>query len=78
MTKEEIFKTNPKLLDEPEVQHLIQYFELTYKKAVNVAKRHLDFHDFVFDKCMYSEVVLKEGTSAKETIEQILTQIGKI
>lgn len=78
MTLDEIFKTNPELLKEPEVSKLIRYVQDQHKRTVGIAKKFQDFHDFVFDKCMYSEVVLIDGEDSKETIKQILVMIGEI
>jgi hypothetical protein len=74
---DEIFKTNPKLLDEPEVKELIAHCEQRFK-FLKLRLKHLNkFYDFVIEKCMYSSVFLKNGIDCDDTIKSILDYIEK-
>jgi len=68
----EIFKTNPKLLEEPEVKNLIEYVQKQHERSLNITNKYIDFHSKVWEKCMYSEVMLIKGKKSKETINEIL------
>ena len=72
MTLEEIFKTNPKLLDEPEVKKLIDHCEKQYSKTVNLCKKYQDFHYKVFDIVSNSEIVVMNGQSCEHGMNEIL------
>lgn len=73
MTLDEIFKTNPKLKDEPEVQALIKQAQEALTKNSEIARRYQDFQHQVLDAVMYSEAILIDGRSYKDTVELILT-----
>lgn len=75
MTLEEIFKTNPKLLDEPEVKKLIEYSKEEYEKVVELFVKYMGFHDMVLEKMMNSSIVLKNGKSQKQTLLEIMQLI---
>jgi hypothetical protein len=74
---EEIFKTNPQLLNEPEVQSLIKHCEDTYAKTVKIAKNYQNFHDEVLEIIVYSEICLINGTPAKDALQKIEDAITK-
>ena len=76
MTLDQIFKEKPELLKEKEVSKLIEYVQDQHKRTVGIAKRFQDFHDFVLDKLMYSEVILIDGKDSKETLIEILNEIN--
>ena len=69
---DEIFKTNPELLNKPEVKELINYFEQQYATIYDRYKKLDDLEFKITHECMNSEVVLKKGTSSKKTLESIL------
>jgi hypothetical protein len=72
MTLEEIFKTNPKLLEEPEVKKLIEYADTTHSKTANLCKKYQDFHYAVFDIVSNSEIVVINGQSCEHGMNDIL------
>lgn len=71
MTLEEIFSTNPDLLKEKEVVKLIEYVKEQHIRTWGICKKYNDFHDKVMELCMYSNIVLKNGKSERETLELI-------
>ncbi len=75
MTLEEIFKSNPQLQHEPEVQKLIAYSKEEYAKVVELFVKYMGFHDNVLEKMMHSSIVLKNGKSQKETLLEIMQLI---
>jgi hypothetical protein len=74
---DEIFKTNPKLLEEPEVQALIKYAEDAHKKFYSIHTEYKNCHDEILELLMYSELILIKGRSSKETLELIHDSISK-
>lgn len=74
---EEIFKTNPELLKEPEVQALIKHVEDTYKTNLSLLLGYKDCHDEILRLIVHSEICLKKGMSAKETLDKIEEAICK-
>ena len=78
MTLETIFKTNPDLLNEPEVKNLIEHVQSQHKRMVSITTEFKSFHDFVLGKCMYSELILINGKDSKETLTEILKEINDI
>ena len=78
MTLNEIFKEKPELLKEKEVLKLIEYVQEQHKKTVHITQKFQDFHDFVLDKLMYSELMLINGKDSKETLTNIFNKINNI
>ena len=74
---DEIFKSNTRLLEEPEVKELINYFQDKYGKLYKSYKKLDDLEFKILDRCMHSEVILKEGKSSKETLISILELLNK-
>jgi len=72
MTLEEIFKTNPKLLEEPEVKELIKYITEQHKITAEKFNSKYIRTSNIMDLCMYSEALLIDGKDAKETILKIM------
>lgn len=72
MTLEEIFKTNPKLLEEPEVQKLIEHVNGRHIELIKLANVHQKFYSDVLEICMYSEIILIGGKTSTESIKAIL------
>lgn len=74
---QEIFKNKPYLLDEPEVKELIEYCKKEYENVLVKANNLDKFMNFILEKCMYSDLILKEGNDCKQTIKSILNYIEK-
>lgn len=68
---EEIFKTNPALLQEPEVQNLIEYVQKQHQVTVNKFIAMRDCNWKAMDLVMYSDAILIDGKPAKETLLEI-------
>lgn len=67
-TIHEIFKTNPDLMEEPEVKELINEFSSQFKKLKSSKYR---YWDFVTDLTIHSELFLKDGIPCKDVVEKI-------
>lgn len=74
---DEIFKTYPELLEQPEVKELIEYCTEVHNKTVKIASNYKDFHDEVLHILMYSENFLVNGTTAKEALDKIEKAVEK-
>jgi hypothetical protein len=72
MTLEEIFKTNPSLLDQPEVKALIEYCQSVHQKNLSITKNYKDFYDRVLETVVHNEQMIINGTPDKLTVERIL------
>lgn len=68
----EIFKGNEKLLEANEVKELINYFELTYSKLVKQYEMLQEQEFDILHELMHSEVVVKNGTKAKDVVKKCL------
>lgn len=68
-TIEEIFSTNPLLLDEPEVKELIEQFKLQFNKCV---KDKFEYKHKVIGICFYSNLFTILGYDSKEALTKIL------
>ena len=77
MLLEEIFKTNPELLENKEVKELIKYVEEMHDRTYSIAKKDRKFYDNVLELMMYSNLTLINGRSEKETIELIMNLLNK-
>ncbi len=64
----EIFKTNPELLDAPEVKELVEQFSIQFK---NLQDQKDDFWNNVTDITMNSEFYVINGTPCKESLIKI-------
>jgi hypothetical protein len=73
MKLEEIFKKNPELLKDEEVQNLVKYCEAVFKKQLAKMDEYKAFHDKVVEELMYSELILKSGNKSTEALRNILT-----
>lgn len=69
---EEIFKTNPELLNTPEVKALIAYVEGQQKKQHEMWKKETEFRFEVMRLIWNSEICYIKGRPAGDTIEKIL------
>lgn len=74
---EEIFKTNPDLLNAPEVQKLIQYVKEQQYKGFKLNTDLNDFNHQIITAVMHSEVMVIGGTPCREVVESILEQYSK-
>jgi hypothetical protein len=73
MTKlEQIFATNPKLLDEPEVKELIDYVQTQFTSLIQFNKRNQDTLFKIQDIVFHSDAFLIKGKDCKESIIKIL------
>jgi len=77
MTLEELFKDKPELLNEPVVQKLVDYVKGRHFFMADLVKASEDKYNKVIDLCMYSEVMLINGTPSKEVITNILNEYGE-
>ena len=68
----EIFKTNKKLLEEPEVKELIKYASQTYSNLYESYRIKQEKEFKVLDICMNSDVVMQGGNGSRVSIESIL------
>jgi hypothetical protein len=71
MTLEEIFKDEPELLQNASVQKLIAYVKEQHARTYNINKKLKQFESDVMDVVMHSELILIEGTPAKEALKKI-------
>lgn len=71
MTLEEIFKTNPALMEAPEVKYLIEYVQRQHGKLVDryerARKRETDALEIVYN----SELFVIGGTPFEEALKNI-------
>lgn len=67
-TIEEIFKTNPKLLEEKEVKELIEQFRIQF---MSLKTKHYKYWDKVTSLTMNSEYFINNGLSSKIVVEEI-------
>jgi hypothetical protein len=75
---QEIFKDNQELLQTKEVKELVDYCQTEYKRIFNAYKKLDKFENFVLDKCMNSNVIVKEGNNCYWTVEKILEYIEEM
>lgn len=75
MILEEIFATNPGLLEEPEVKNLIQFVKEQHERSWKINQALKKIESDVLDIAMHSEVFLINGKPAEESIEKILEVI---
>jgi hypothetical protein len=72
MVLQEIFKTNPGLLEHPEVKHLISYVSeqhrINIEKLIEVRERECNALEAVFN----SEIFVIGGTPAKEALQRVI------
>lgn len=69
-----IFQNNKELMDTDEVKTLIEYYSDQYDTLYKGYKEHRDMYNAILDICMNSELIVKKGIPAKESIEKILQQ----
>jgi hypothetical protein len=75
MTLEDIFKTNPSLLETPEVKQLIEYVSNEQSRMYLICENYKNFHDTILDIAMNSALVLKSGNSAEHTLGLIFKEL---
>ena len=75
---QEIFKDNLELLQNKDVKELIDYCQKEYQKVVKRTKVLNDFENFVLDKCMNSNVIVKKGNNCFWTVQSILEYMEKM
>lgn len=71
---EEIFKTNPGLLEAPEVQKLIAYVQEQHERGLKLNHALDSFNHRIISKVMHSEVMVIGGTPCRKVVEDILEQ----
>jgi lipoate synthase len=74
---DEIFKTNPDLLEEPEVKELIRFAEHRHSICFERISILQKFKDYVLEQCLHSDLILKVGKPSKEVVKSILDYIEK-
>jgi hypothetical protein len=67
-TLHEIFKTNPGLLEEPEVKEMVEQFRIQFQKLKN---DKYEFWDKVTEITMNSELFVIQGQSCKDALSKI-------
>jgi hypothetical protein len=67
-TLHEIFKTNPGLLEEPEVKEMVEQFRIQFQKLKNDKD---EFWDKVTEITMNSELFVIQGQSCKDALSKI-------
>jgi hypothetical protein len=72
MLLQEIFKTNPGLLEEPEVKRLIDYVSGQHERSYKIWMRDKDRVNEVLWAVMNSEVFVIGGTPAKEALQRVV------
>jgi sulfur relay (sulfurtransferase) complex TusBCD TusD component (DsrE family) len=71
MILQEIFKNDLELLENKSVKALLDYVQEQHKRSFEIHKRLKSQEDEILELFMYSEVILIEGKSAKETLKLI-------
>jgi hypothetical protein len=71
MTLDEIFKDEPELLQNATVQKLITYVRAQHERTYNINQSLQQFESEVMDIVMHSELILINGTPAKEALDKI-------
>ena len=69
---EEIFKTNPDLLNKPEVKSFIDFVDKRLKKNSDRLNHFKSIHDKILSIVVNSEVMRKNGEPSKDCIKAIL------
>jgi hypothetical protein len=77
MTLQDIFETNPKLLEEPEVKKLIEYVQTKHETTYKVYKKQQKTIDKILELCIYSNVILNNAKTPEQTVKAILELLGK-
>jgi hypothetical protein len=71
MTLEEIFKDEPELLQNASVQKLIAYVQKQNERSYDIHTKLKQFESQCVDIVMHSELVIINGTPAKEALDKI-------
>lgn len=71
MILEDIFKNDPLLLENQSVKDLIAFAQQQHEKNFNIIKRFDEKENKMLELFMYSEIILKNGRSSKETLKLI-------
>jgi hypothetical protein len=72
MLLQEIFETNPSLLEEPEVQRLVEYVSGQHQSNYKIWMRDKDRVNEVLWAVMNSEIFVIGGTPAKEALQRVI------
>jgi hypothetical protein len=72
MLLQEIFETNPSLLEEPEVKRLIDYVSGQHERSYKIWMRDKDRVNEVLWAVMNSEIFVIGGTPAKEALQRVI------
>ena len=72
MTIEEIFKTNPDLLKEPEVESLIKYVADMYAGNYEKLKSQREKHDQILEIIFHSDAFIINGMESQKAMIKII------